>query len=353
LTADSRKRFLRARERAEKLICIYLRQIKRRRLYTHFGFENIYDYALERFGFCFSKTRALLFLGKRLGQLPTLTEALAKGRIGWTKAAKVASVATSETDAEWTEKAIASSFRDLEREVRDGVSPSGGRISIWLSAEQAAIWQQALEICRRVSGEEIDSGLALEYIAGEFLATYAAPTQELACDESPDAELENAENTGDGADSRPSPSSTGLGEEAIAEIDPKVETRLCPDNEDLPSIEAKCYATIHREVLDRDGFRCQYPGCSVRYALHVHHLELRSHFGRRTRAQMNDPSNLVVLCAIHHRMLHAGIIGVRGKAPGELEWRRPKLMETATERHERIAPIADAAPFGASDTACA
>ncbi len=35
-------------------------------------------------------------------------------------------------------------------------------------------------------------------------------------------------------------------------------------------------------------------------------------------------------------MLHAGLIGVSGKAPGELEWRRPAVMETAAERHDRL-----------------
>ena len=46
-----------------------------------------------------------------------------------------------------------------------------------MTAEQASIWEQALELCRKVSGEEIDSGLALEYIAGEFLATYQASVE--------------------------------------------------------------------------------------------------------------------------------------------------------------------------------
>ena len=54
---------------------------------------------------------------------------------------------------------------------------------------------------------------------------------------------------------------------------------------------------------------------------------------------MNDPSNLSVLYWFYHRMLHAGLIGVSGKAPAELEWRRPKVMETVTERHERLAEI--------------
>ena len=66
---------------------LLLYQINRRRFYHAFGFENIYDYAMERFSFCHSKTRTLLYFARKLTQLPRLTAALAAGKIGWTKAA--------------------------------------------------------------------------------------------------------------------------------------------------------------------------------------------------------------------------------------------------------------------------
>jgi len=321
-------------ERAEKLICFYLYQIKRRRHYVAFGFENIYDYAMERFSFCYSKTRSLLYLARKLTQLPRLTAALASGKIGWTKAAKAASQASPETDEEWTEKAVNNSFRDLERLIRDETQTHGGKISIYLTAEQASIWTQALELVRRVSGEEIDTGLALEYIAAEFLATYQARVEQ----DAPEADGDG--NGGDEADVAQEQAKTVSVSEPISlELDPKVEALMCPDGADLPSVEVRCYAAIHKFVLERDGYLCQYPGCAVRYGLHVHHLEHRSKFGKKKWWEMNDPSNLLTICWFHHRMLHAGLIGLSGKAPVEVEWRRPKVMETATERHERLAPI--------------
>lgn len=45
---------------------------------------------MERFSFCHSKTRTLLYLARKLTQLPRLTAALASGKLGWTKAAKAA-----------------------------------------------------------------------------------------------------------------------------------------------------------------------------------------------------------------------------------------------------------------------
>ncbi len=69
-------------------------EIKRRRGFEDLGFANIYDYALDRFVFSPRKTRYLLYLGKKLRMLPNLTRAMVENKIGWTKAIKVASVAT-------------------------------------------------------------------------------------------------------------------------------------------------------------------------------------------------------------------------------------------------------------------
>jgi hypothetical protein len=48
-------------------------------------------------------------------------------------------------------------------------------------------------------------------------------------------------------------------------------------------------------------------------------------------------------------MLHAEVIGLSGRAPADLEWRRPKMMETAYERHQRLANVDDAADDLADD----
>ncbi|HEX9726812.1 MAG TPA: hypothetical protein VGC53_21220, partial [Vicinamibacteria bacterium] len=66
----------------------------------------------------------------------------------------------------------------------------------------------------------------------------------------------------------------------------------------------------------------------------------------KSRARSNSPENLLTLCFVHHRMVHAGLIGVRGKAPAELEWRRPELLESATECFNQMA---DAASFDPDD----
>ena len=219
---------------------------------------------MERFSFCHSKTRTLLYLARKLTQLPRLTAALAAGKIGWTKAAKAASQASPETDEEWTEKAVNNSFRDLERLIRDEVHTHGGKISIYLTAEQASIWAQALELVRRVSGEEIDVGLALEYIAAEFLATYQARVEPMEPMEPMEHDAPEAE--GDGGDEADVPQeqaeTVSVSEPISLELDPKVEALICPEGADLPSVEVRCYAAIHEAVLERDGYFMSVPRLS-------------------------------------------------------------------------------------------
>jgi hypothetical protein len=60
------------------------------------------------------------------------------------------------------------------------------------------------------------------------------------------------------------------------------------------------FRRARRVVLDRDGHRCRQCGRRGTRAnpLHVHHLVWRS------RGGTNAPSNLVTLCAYHHRLRH-------------------------------------------------
>ena len=73
-------------------------------------------------------------------------------------------------------------------------------------------------------------------------------------------------------------------------------------------------------MLERDGYRCQFPDCSMRSHLEVHHVVFRSH--RRD----HRPANLITLRSIHHHLIHIRRCGVWGEAPGHLRWRR--LYET-------------------------
>jgi 5-methylcytosine-specific restriction endonuclease McrA len=72
------------------------------------------------------------------------------------------------------------------------------------------------------------------------------------------------------------------------------ETRLKPPNVKL---DRQAYRKLHRQILKRDGWRCQMCGSMQR--LHVQHLEFRSHSGA------DSEENLITLCSECHAQLHS------------------------------------------------
>jgi len=56
------------------------------------------------------------------------------------------------------------------------------------------------------------------------------------------------------------------------------------------------YRELHRQVLERGGWRCQV--CGSMQHLQVHHLKLRSHSGSDVE------QNLITLCAGCHERVH-------------------------------------------------
>ena len=56
------------------------------------------------------------------------------------------------------------------------------------------------------------------------------------------------------------------------------------------------YENLRREVLRRDGWRCQY--CGAMSNLEVHHQQLLSHSGE------DSEENLITLCFRCHKAVH-------------------------------------------------
>ena len=61
-------------------------------------------------------------------------------------------------------------------------------------------------------------------------------------------------------------------------------------------LDATSYGELHRQVLQRDGWRCQT--CGSMQNLQVHHLQFRSQSGGDTE------QNLITLCAECHERAH-------------------------------------------------
>ena len=61
-------------------------------------------------------------------------------------------------------------------------------------------------------------------------------------------------------------------------------------------LDSESYRDLHRQILERDGWRCQV--CGSMQNLQVHHLKFRSHSGS------DEEQNLITLCAECHERMH-------------------------------------------------
>jgi 5-methylcytosine-specific restriction endonuclease McrA len=61
-------------------------------------------------------------------------------------------------------------------------------------------------------------------------------------------------------------------------------------------LDTKAYRELCKEVLERDGWRCQ--ACGSLRGLEVHHTQRRSQSGD------DSGSNLITLCSDCHRAIH-------------------------------------------------
>lgn len=80
---------------------------------------------------------------------------------------------------------------------------------------------------------------------------------------------------------------------------------------------------VRRLVEHRDRRRCQVPGCEVRLGLQVHHIHHWEDGGETVTA------NLVSLCGHHHRLHHAGGLGITGDA--DITFGRPGAIAFSDE----------------------
>jgi len=78
----------------------------------------------------------------------------------------------------------------------------------------------------------------------------------------------------------------------------------------------KVSTRLWRALMSRDR-TCQFPGCAKTRHLQAHHIE---HWARGGET---SPHNLVLLCRAHHWAVHEGGVGVEGRAPHRLVFRRP------------------------------
>ncbi|MCK6572739.1 HNH endonuclease [Myxococcota bacterium] len=347
-----------AHQQAEYALATLLFELHRTRRYTERGHASVIAYAEAELDLTPRQTRDLVFVAKRLAALPTLAAAFRAGRVAYTKAREVARVATSETDAAWTTRALETTNRALERQVaaaRSGDAPPADpraepgparvRVTVTLSAADAEVLTAAFARLRLDGGfgTDVENGTLLAEMARRTLAVLeaaaadpengaGAPTAErfrVTLHHCPDCEKTHvcdptAPNRADATDL------------ACAGCD--AEHLDLTQSDPAPRLKHAIPPATRRRVFEQFGHRCAVPHCRNRLWLDLHHI--------RPRAAGGDhrPGNLVCLCSVHHQMIHRGelFLCVEDARPGA-----PRLRfvlptgETLGDRGPGTPPVAD------------
>jgi hypothetical protein len=105
-------------EAAQQAALLWFHEVLARKLYLELGYASMELYAAEALGFSPNRTSQFLKLARDLDRLPPLKEAVAQGRLEWTKAQQVGRIASPRTAEKWVEAAEKSSRRELAQKVK-------------------------------------------------------------------------------------------------------------------------------------------------------------------------------------------------------------------------------------------
>ncbi|MBM4117091.1 HNH endonuclease [bacterium] len=293
--------------RAEQNAVLWFAELMRRRLYRDCGYASIHAYAEAVLGFGQAKTYQFIRLAESLDSLPQLRASVEAGEMPWTKARSVAAVATPRSEGQWIAIAKTSSARQLEVRIREsrreaeeesgqGVllppAPAAiptpapkAQVSFTLEPEQHARWLAIVERLRKQGHAEAKEELLL----AAFVALAESECTRVQNEPPYEVVIYRCEECG--AARLPDGRALAPAVAAQAACD-------CREQRDGKPNRASIPPAMRRQVLARDGHRCQAPGCRATRFLEVHHREPRRRGGR------NSAANLITLCAACHRLLH-------------------------------------------------
>jgi Domain of unknown function (DUF222)/HNH endonuclease len=328
-------------------------------------------------------------VARRLPELPLIQAAFARGELSYTKVRALTRVAEESFEEELLQLAFALTAAQLERalgayrrvsvnEARerqenahvswywddDGSLVLTGR----LAPEEGAIFLRALEATKdglRRDGQKAAGGSAEPRRVTNAEALVAMTDSQLAT--SPAARsggeryqvvvhveaeaLSAAESAGCQLADGPA-----LSAETVRRIacDASLVTSLERDGEPLNvDCKRRTVPAAVRRALERRDRRCRYPGCEHRLGLDAHHIQHWAHGGETSL------ENLLLLCRMHHRLLHEGGYRTEALADGSIAFKNyrggpipdmprppPGSLDRLLEDHQHLKIDADTCQSG-------
>ncbi|MHC5070586.1 MAG: HNH endonuclease [Planctomycetota bacterium] len=316
-------------EVGHRQLAFYLHEMQARGVHQLFGYRSAVHYAMDRLDMCRRKAEMLVAVGAALLRLRAIDRAFAAGEITWSKTRLLCRVASEETEVEWLLKARDLGCRELEWLVRSCLpgdrppSESGGgglpKVKFHVHAELGAldheIWEQAKQKLARERGTAVTDAELMAELSRMLLSTRADGSipGRRPVSGSCFQVVVDASNRQVHTDDGPVPLS-----------DAEVEVAVSDGASQLSKVQ-------RRKVLDRDGHRCRC--CRSRRTLQIHHVQFVSQ-GGETRAD-----NLLALCSYCHSRIHEGLLRVRARSHGGLEFqdRRGRSLRGALPHRLQIA----------------
>ena len=322
-----------------------------------------------RCGFSLNAAREKFRVARALPKLPLIRAAFKQGELSFAQVRALTRIATPENEPTllmWAQHSTAAHMEKLARLYRrygenaaamaqhrersfDHWEEQDGMVSfrIRLPAEQAAVVLKAIEAAKAtLDGRDAEELLAersasLEYeppehpgedVSAETRRARAADAfvrvveSYLEPDRRPRSTAEkyqvhvHLDLRQDAAGPVQDPDAPALAEETVRRLG--CEAGLVPvlrDGEEILSVGRKTRAvppSIRRALRLRDR-GCRFPGCTHTRHVDAHHVQ---HWADGGETKL---SNLVELCAWHHRLLHEGGYGLRATDDGALVFTRP------------------------------
>lgn len=281
-------------------------------------------------------------VARALAELPSIAAELAKGELTYSAVKELTRVAKWETEASWLEKALGRTTAEVQSMVsgrRAGDLPESPpkpeNIRYFIHEELAATTfakgREARKVLEEELGHAIDSDTFYSMLYDRVLSGHVSDRARHQIAVTVSGCDERAWQHGGGRAIEIPPSARELAEcdaERIGSLDAKTPTRASQD----------ISPATRRLVHQRDGFRCQVPGCRASRNLDVHHIKPRSKGGT------GDADNLVTLCAEHHRAHHDGKLAIERARTGELHIARlePEPTPARAAPPDVVARVIDA-----------
>jgi 5-methylcytosine-specific restriction endonuclease McrA len=367
----------------------WLRRAEEQDSWRALGYVHALEYLEEVFGYAPRTAQEKLRVARELGSLPAMEAELESGNLPYSIVRELTRVATPQTEAAWLEKARGRNYRQVEQmlaghkkgnEPTDAPDPTLIEHDVrWrLDAPTRALLRETRRYIEDEMGHALDDATFVDVlcrrateagaraiveergtVAGRPMRAVDGETEasESESESESDASRIGSDASGSGTDISGSGADAN-GNETKPASRPGVMIHLTTCRSCKATVQhgagvpfaltkeqlecAECDAiivddengkratwtippTTRRYVLERDGYKCRFPGCRSSRNLDAHHLEHLEHGGDHRWG------NVATFCRGHHKLNHDGVITISGDADGVLLFTRNGIEIRGTD----------------------